>query len=79
VGRMCGSGYSLWPLFRRGHVFNGSSAAETWLVSVTRCNVSRARHCGTSIVGLPVSFHDLSFEGTGAGCSRVGATGQQRE
>jgi hypothetical protein len=45
----------------------GSSAAETWLVSVTRCNVGRAQPCGTSIIGLPVSFHDLSFEGAGPG------------
>jgi hypothetical protein len=43
----------------------GLPAAETWLVSVTPCNVGRARHCGTSLTGLPVSFHDLLFEGTG--------------
>jgi hypothetical protein len=43
----------------------GSAAAETWLVSVSRRNLGRLQHCGTSIIGLPVSFLDLSFEGTG--------------
>jgi hypothetical protein len=38
---------------------------------VTRCNVGTARHCGTSIIGLPVPFHDLSFEGTAPGWGRV--------
>lgn len=57
------------------NVANGSSAAETWLVSVTGCNVGRVQHCGTSIIGLPVSFLDLSFGSTGPGWSRVGATG----
>jgi hypothetical protein len=56
---------------------SGSSGAETRLVSVTRSNVGRGRHCGTSIIGLPVSFLDLSFERTGPVWSRVDATGHQ--
>jgi len=56
----------------------GSSSAQTWLVSVTRCNVGRARHCGTSIIRLPVSFLDLSIERTGPGWRRVRAIGRAR-
>jgi hypothetical protein len=56
---------------------SGSSAAETSLVWVTARNVGRARHCGTSLIGLPVSFHHLSFEGPVRGWSRVSATGQK--
>jgi hypothetical protein len=41
-------------------------------------DVGRARHRGASIIGFSVSFLDLSFERTGPGWSRAGATGQQR-
>jgi hypothetical protein len=45
-------------------------------VSVTRCNVRRARHCRPSIAGLLLSLDDLSFQETAPTWSRVGATGQ---
>jgi hypothetical protein len=63
------------PLLSHPQVGFGSSAAETWLVSVTACNVDGARHCGNSIIGLPVSFYDLAFKRAGLGWIRAGATG----
>jgi hypothetical protein len=46
--------------------------------TVTQFNVSRAWHCGTSIPGMPVCFHNMSFEGTAPSWSREGVTGHMR-